>query len=540
MEQKQLDEIEDSFFGEEIIEDDYIDISKTKVKEAVELKEKKPSFAPNPKKGRPLKSSVKEIDEEFPEAKEPEIQIRPAKDAKPAPKVDFRPEPPKIATASPADPWKNEQKSSDNSGKGSSFWKIVTLLLIIALAVSVWTKGFDFGSQSGLTLKEAEERAIQYVNSKLLQPPFVAEITKSEDTGNLYKITFSVAGQTVDSYLSKDGKLFFPQALEIKDADLLGKDAVFDVSADDDAVKGQANAPVTIIEFSDFQCPYCAKFFKETLPLLEKEYIQTGKAKFIFRDFPLDFHQYAQKAAEAAECAGDQGKYWELHSMLYLYQNKLDPESLKVYANELGIDMTKFNKCLDTGEMAEEVKKDFADGQKYGLTGTPAFFINGKLVTGAVPYADFKKEIEAALGKAAGTVPETKAEEKPKQEEKPAEPKAGVPAGSQTEPGTEPKPEPKAEIPVPEEKPAQTEFTVQAKKWMFDPNKITLKKGTKIKLTIVPSDLKFTFSAPDFGVEKEIAETTTFELNADKAGTFNFKCGSCEDWRGMAGKIVVE
>lgn len=539
MEQKQLDDIEDSFFGEEVIEDDYIDISKTKVKEAVELKEKKPSFAPNPRKGRPLKSSVKEIGEEFPEAKEPEIQIRPAKDAKPAPKVEPGPEP-KISATSPVDSWKNEQKSSDNSGKGSSFWKIVTFLLIIALAVSVWTKGFDLGGKGTLTLKEAEERALLYVNTKLLQPPFAAEIAGSEDAGNLYKITISVAGQTVDSYLSKDGKLFFPQALEIKDTDLPGKEAVFELSADDDAVKGQASAPVTIIEFSDFQCPYCAKFAKETLPLLEKDFIQTGKARFIFRDLPLEFHQHAQKAAEAAECAGEQGKFWELHDMLYLYQNKLDPESLKVYANELGIDMGKFNKCLDEGQMAEEVKKDFADAQKYGITGTPAFFINGKLVTGAVPYADFKKEIEAALGKAAGTVPETEAEEKQKLEEEPAEPKTEVPAESQIGPETEPKPEPKAEIPVPEEKPVQTEFTIKAKKWMFDPNKITLKKGNKITLTIVPEGLKFTFSAPDFGIEKEIAGATALEITPDKTGTFSFRCSSCEDWRGMTGKIVVE
>lgn len=518
MEQKQLDEIEDSFFGEEVIEDDYIDISKTKVKDAVGPKDKKPFVVnPTPKKNKPIKSSVREIEEEFPEAKEPEVQIKPAKEIKITPKIEPRIEP-KIET--PNDPWKNEKNEQTNNG-GSSFWKVMTLLLIIALAVSVWSHGFNFSAGKTLTLQEAQDKTLQYVNTKLLQPPFVAEITKAEDAGSLYKITLSVAGQTIDSYLTKDGKIFFPQGMEIKETDLLGKDAVFEVSADDDTVKGQANAPVTIIEFSDFQCPFCAKFVKEILPQLDKEYIQTGKVKLIFRDFPLEFHPDAQKAAEAAECAGEQGKYWEMHDSLFQYQNKLDVESLKVYAGELGIDMTQFNKCLDKGDMAEEVKKDFAEGQKYGITGTPAFFINGKLVTGAMPYADFKKAIEAALN------PKTTPAPKVEVEEKPVEPKVEEPT------------EPKVEPPV-VEKPLQTEFTLKAKKWMFDPNKIKVQKGNKIKLNIVPDGLKFTFSAPDFGIEKEIDGVTTLEFTADKTGTFDFQCSSCEEWRGMAGKIVVE
>lgn len=528
MEQKQLDEIEDSFFGEEVIEDDYIDLSKTKVKDAVNPKDKKSFVAnPAPKKNKPLKSSVREIEEEFPEAKEPEVQIKPAKEIKITPKIEPKIEP-KVATQTPIDPWKNEKKESTNNG-GSSFWKIMTLLLIIALAVSVWSHGFNFSTEKTLSITEAQDKTLQYVNTKLLQPPFVAEITKAEDAGSLYKLTLSVAGQTIDSYLTKDGKIFFPQGMEIKETDLLDKNAAFDVSADDDAVKGNADAPVTIIEFSDFQCPFCGKFVKETLPQLDKDYIQTGKVKFIFRDFPLEFHPFAQKAAEAAECAGEQGKYWEMHDILFQYQNKLDLESLKVYAGELGIDSSKFNKCLDGGQMADEVKKDFADGQKYGITGTPAFFINGKLVTGAMPYADFKKEVEAALNK--GQVPEVKVEEK-------VEPKVEVLPKAEEEKIAEPKIEP-----VMEEKPSlpsQTEFTIKAKKWMFDPNKIKVKKGDKIKLNIVPEGLKFTFSAPEFGIEKEINENTILEFTADKLGTFNFQCSSCEDWRGMAGKIVVE
>tara|TARA_Y100000031_G_scaffold154983_1_gene204324 strand:+ start:148 stop:852 length:705 start_codon:yes stop_codon:yes gene_type:complete len=170
-----------------------------------------------------------------------------------------------------------------------------------------------------------------------------------------------------------------------------------DVSVDDDPMKGKKNAPVTIIEFSDFQCPYCKKVFSETLPLLEKEYIDTGKVKFVYRDYPLPFHPLAQKTAEAAECADEQVKFWEYHDTIFENQDSLSVENLKSWAQDLGLDSEEFDQCLDSGEMASEVKKDMEEGQKYGVRGTPAFFINGKLLSGAQPYVAFQREIEAAL-----------------------------------------------------------------------------------------------------------------------------------------------
>jgi len=169
------------------------------------------------------------------------------------------------------------------------------------------------------------------------------------------------------------------------------------VSADDDPVKGDKNAPVTIIEFSDFQCPYCERFYTQTLPLIDEKYIKTGKVKIVFRDFPLGFHQYAKKASEASECADQQGKFWDYHDKLFENQKALDISSLKQYAKELGLDTAKFDTCLDSGSMASEVQKDLTDGSKYGVSGTPSFFINGINLVGAQPFAAFEQVIEQEL-----------------------------------------------------------------------------------------------------------------------------------------------
>jgi protein-disulfide isomerase len=166
---------------------------------------------------------------------------------------------------------------------------------------------------------------------------------------------------------------------------------------DDDSVKGDKDAPVTIVEFSDYECPFCTKFYEQSLQLIEKNYIDTGKVKFIYRDFPLSFHQNAQKAAEAAECAGEQDKYFEMHDLLFEKGVSGGVSAFKQYAKEIGLDTSDFDSCLDSGEMAQEVKDDFTAGQQLGVSGTPAFFINGKLVSGAQPYSVFEQVIEAEL-----------------------------------------------------------------------------------------------------------------------------------------------
>jgi protein-disulfide isomerase len=172
---------------------------------------------------------------------------------------------------------------------------------------------------------------------------------------------------------------------------------IIDVSIDDDSILGDEDAPVTIIEFSDYECPFCARFYLNTLPQLKREYIDTGKVKLVYRDFPLSFHQNAQKAAEAAECAGEQDKYYEMHDKIFENQQAITTTNLKEYAKEIGLNTNEFNECLDSGEMASEVQKDFQDGQSIGVRGTPTFFINGKLLRGAQPFEEFQKIIEKEL-----------------------------------------------------------------------------------------------------------------------------------------------
>lgn len=182
---------------------------------------------------------------------------------------------------------------------------------------------------------------------------------------------------------------------------------IINVSADDDAVLGNPNAPVTIIEFSDFQCPFCRKFWKETLPQIKKDYLLTGKARLVYRDFPLtQIHPGATPAAEGAECAKEQDKFWEMHDAIFEEQEKqgsgtvqFTADDVKKWAAKIGLNASKFNQCLDSGKYKQEIEKDLADGSAAGVTGTPAVFVNGRLIVGAQPFAAFKAVIDEELKK---------------------------------------------------------------------------------------------------------------------------------------------
>lgn len=167
-----------------------------------------------------------------------------------------------------------------------------------------------------------------------------------------------------------------------------------EVSIDDDPSQGSATAKITLIEFSDFQCPYCRK----TRPTIKK-ILETypGKIKYVFRDFPLGFHHQSPKAHQAANCSKDQNKYWEYNSLLWERFGKIQISDLKGYAKELGLDQKKFDECLDSDKYASEVEKDINDGAQAGVSGTPAYFINGILLSGAQPFEEFQKLIEEEL-----------------------------------------------------------------------------------------------------------------------------------------------
>jgi protein-disulfide isomerase len=148
------------------------------------------------------------------------------------------------------------------------------------------------------------------------------------------------------------------------------------ISVDGEPFKGDKNAKVTLVEFSEFQCPFCGRHVRDTFPQLDKEYIQTGKVKYIFRDLPLEsIHKNAFKASEAAHCAGEQGKFWEMHDRLFANQNSLEPAMLAGHAQAIGVDAKKFQACLDSEKYAAEIRKGIAEANKYGITGTPTSVI---------------------------------------------------------------------------------------------------------------------------------------------------------------------
>jgi protein-disulfide isomerase len=172
---------------------------------------------------------------------------------------------------------------------------------------------------------------------------------------------------------------------------------VDDVDLENVPFIGEEDAEITMVIYDDFECPFCARFEQQAWPKIKENYIDTGKAKLYYKHFPLGFHQYAQLAAEASECAYDQDKFWEMHDKIFENQGDLSEDSLKAWAEELELDMDDFNECLDTHKYAEKVKKSMAEGQKVGVQGTPSMLIEDELVVGAQPFEAFEKVIEAKL-----------------------------------------------------------------------------------------------------------------------------------------------
>ena len=178
------------------------------------------------------------------------------------------------------------------------------------------------------------------------------------------------------------------------------------VSIDDDPIKGDLNAPVTIVEFSDYECPFCKRNHDQVFSKLDKDYISQGKVRYVFRDYPLAFHKRAIPAAVAANCAGQQDKYWEINDFLFQSKANLSDAKYIEFAKNNGLDLSKFKACLKDGKQEAEIAKAFEDGKNYGVRGTPSFFIGktqkgkemtGVYVRGARGYDVFKTEIDKLL-----------------------------------------------------------------------------------------------------------------------------------------------
>lgn len=234
---------------------------------------------------------------------------------------------------------KEHKEHQVKSGSSDTFWKITTVALIVILAVVAF-KGSFFGTTGGAVV-----------------PP-------------------SLGGAGA------------PTPTPRVDMEAL---------LDDDPVLGEDDAPVTIVEFSDYQCPFCGRFYSDTLQQLKAKYVETGKVKIVFRDFPLSFHPEAEPAAIAANCAGEQGKFWEMHDKIFENQQALSSASYKQWAQQLRLDVTKWETCTKDPAQQQEIRNDMRDGGMAGVQGTPAFFVNGQLISGAQPYQVFEQVIEAEL-----------------------------------------------------------------------------------------------------------------------------------------------
>lgn len=223
---------------------------------------------------------------------------------------------------------------------------------------------------------------------------FVANITDSDP---------GITDEQMDLILSEiDSKMVVPVDTQNPQPPL--------ISIDDDPMKGNPDAEITIIEFSDFQCPFCARFYEQTLPSIEEEYVDTGLVNFVYRDFPLQIHANAVPAHIAAECADEQGMFWPYHDILFDKQREWDsiqPElmfaQLVQYADNLELNMANFESCLESASHVQEIQMDYQDGVRHGVTGTPAFFVGNDqdgyvLLNGAQPFSSFRDVIESKLG----------------------------------------------------------------------------------------------------------------------------------------------
>ena len=168
---------------------------------------------------------------------------------------------------------------------------------------------------------------------------------------------------------------------------------------------GKSDAPLVLLEYTDYQCPFCNRFYTTAFPELKKQYVDTGKMRFVSRDYPLDFHPHSMKAAQATHCAGDQDKYWQLKDALMNNYSRLTPELITSLARDTSLDMATFQACMDAGKYLPEIKEGIAAAQSVGINGTPSFvlgkvtgeYLDGYRIVGAQPYAAFESMAKEIL-----------------------------------------------------------------------------------------------------------------------------------------------
>ncbi len=257
--------------------------------------------------------------------------------------------------------------------KNNNLSPLTLSLSIVAIGLSIFSLykvgGFDF-------MKSKTEVKVESVGTETQKP-------KDDFTKQVYAV--------IDAYVAEK---------QSEGQEPPQPTGPVDVNLDDDAIKGDKDAPVTILEFTDYQCPYCERYFTEAYGQIMKNYVDTGKVKYVVRDFPLPFHENALPAANSAECLREQTDdetFFKYHDLLFQNQSTLSVENYKKWATDFKVDQAKFDSCVDENKFKDEIEADLAEGQSYGVQGTPAFFINGMPLSGAQPYAAFEAAIDQAL-----------------------------------------------------------------------------------------------------------------------------------------------
>ena len=286
-------------------------------------------------------------------------------------------------------------------------WMPAAIVLALVLLGFFIFSGFDGGVTGNVVSEDvAGQNLLSFINA---QGNGIATLKDVQQVDGVYQATVNYQGQDIPVYVSLDGQYLISDRIPLTDSAALnpgtantaaGSGERVEVEVGDAPMLGNVNAFVTILEFTDFQCPYCERYYTQTYNQLKTEYIDTGKVKYYIKQYPLSFHPEAQKAAEASLCVreqkGDAG-FFKMHDKMFENQATLSVVNEKKWARELGVDGTKFDTCLDSGKFASKVQEEESYGQSLGVSGTPGFFINGVIVEGAQPYSVFKQIIDSEL-----------------------------------------------------------------------------------------------------------------------------------------------
>ena len=254
-----------------------------------------------------------------------------------------------------------------------------------------------------VSTNQAMTIAENQVNSIVSSQGLTATVTSYVLENGLYTVFVDVGQgdlvQEAEVYLTRDGDiLIVGNAYETSGSEDGPDRAEFELDGSELSL-GDPNAPVTVIEFSDFQCPFCTRFYEGTIKELKVNYVDTGKVYYVYKHFPLSFHASAQIAGEAVECANEQEAWYEYHAKIFDAQDgDFTKSDLKSWAVGIVPDTEAFGTCLDSGKYESKIKADMVEGQEAGVSGTPATFVNGIMVSGAQPYSAFSELVDSELG----------------------------------------------------------------------------------------------------------------------------------------------